>query len=214
MTKNNLIIVDDHSMFLEGLQGLLETEENMNVVLGVKNGNEIIKYLEINSEKNIDLIISDISMPDITGIELTKIIKEKYPSIGVLIISMHNNAEMIEELIQYNVDGYISKNANKPELLQAVNTILEGKKYFSRGIKNTYFEYKQSSGKEKVKLTKREIDVITLIAKEYTTQEIADELFLSKHTIESYRKTLISKLNVRNLAGLTKYALKMKYIKF
>lgn len=214
MTKNNLIIVDDHSMFLEGLQGLLETEENMNVVLGVKNGNEIIKYLEINSEKNIDLIISDISMPDITGIELTKIIKEKYPSIGVLIISMHNNAEMIEELIQYNVDGYICKNANKPELLQAINTILEGKKYFSRTIKNTYFEHKQSSGKEKVKLTKREIDVITLIAKEYTTQEIADELFLSKHTIESYRKTLISKLNVRNLAGLTKYALKMKYIKF
>lgn len=212
MKDYNLIIVDDHSMFLEGIQSLLETEEEYNIVLGTKNGKEIIKYLEINTENEIDLIISDISMPEINGIELTKIIKEKYPSISVLIVSMHNDIEMISQLIKHNVDGFISKSTNKTELLEAITTISKGEKYFSKKIKDVYFQKKIIKKEEKIRLTKREIDVITLIAKEYTTQEIADELFLSKHTIESYRKTLISKLNVRNLAGLTKYALKMKYL--
>ncbi|WP_075344549.1 response regulator transcription factor [Tenacibaculum agarivorans] len=212
MEKFNLIIVDDHSMFREGLEGLVDTEDKYEIALSVKNGNEIIKYLDINSEDNIDLIISDISMPDINGIELTKLIKEKYSTVKVLIISMHIDGEMIEELIQYDVDGYLSKNATKKELLEAIDTILSGKKFFSKTIKEAYFQKKQENNKEKIRLTKREVDVITLIAKEFTTQEIADKLFLSKHTIESYRKTLISKLNVRNLAGLTKYAIKMKYL--
>ncbi len=212
MKKINLIIVDDHAMFREGLEGIVETEKKHNIILSTKNGNEVLKYLDINYQDNIDLIISDISMPDLSGIELTKHVKKKYPNIKVLIISMHTNAEMIDELFSNNVDGYLSKNATKKELLEAMNSILAGNKFFSENIKEIYFQKKQSNNQKKIKLTKREIDVVTLIAKEYTTQEIADQLFLSKHTIESYRKTLISKLNVRNLAGLTKYAIKMKYI--
>ena len=127
---------------------------------------------------------------------------------------MHNDVEMIDNLIENDVDGYVPKNAEKTEFLKAIQTILKGDKYFSKEIKDIYFEDKFLKKKEgKIKLTKREIDVITLIAQEYTTQEIADKLFLSKHTIESYRKNLIAKLSVRNLAGLTKYALKKKYIK-
>jgi DNA-binding NarL/FixJ family response regulator len=109
----------------------------------------------------------------------------------------------------------VPKNAEKEELLTAIDTILKGEKYFSKDIKHIYLENKLSNKrKEEVKLTKREIDVVTLIAKEYTTQEIADKLFLSKHTIESYRKNLMTKLEVRNIAGLTKYAIKMKYINY
>ncbi len=212
MENYNLMIVDDHSMFLEGLQSLLEVEANYNIVLGASSGKDIIKYLEINSGVGIDLIISDISMPGINGIELTKKIKEKYASINVLIISMHNDVGMIDQLVKYNVDGFIPKSTNRIELLQAINMILNGEKYFSKNIKDVYFQSKQFKKEDEIRLTKREVDVITLIAKEFTTQEIADELYLSKHTIESYRKTLISKLNVRNLAGLTKYALKMKYL--
>lgn len=212
MKDYNLIIVDDHSMFLEGMQSLLETEEEYNIVLGAKDGKETIKYLEINPENKIDLIISDISMPEINGIELTKIIKEEYRSINMLIVSMHNDAETVGQLISHNVDGFIPKSANKTELLEAIASILNGEKYFSKKIKDVFFQKKIIKKEEKIKLTKREIDVITLIAKEYTTQEIADKLYLSKHTIESYRKTLISKLNVRNLAGLTKHALKMRYL--
>ena len=123
------------------------------------------------------------------------------------------DANKIEELIKYDIDGYVPKNAEKSELLKAINTIVLGKKYFSKEITDFYTQNAFNKKKDQqIKLSKREVDVIKLIAQEYTTQEIADKLFLSKHTIESYRKNLISKLNVRNLAGITKYALKMGYI--
>ncbi len=211
--KYNLIIVDDHKMFLDGLLSILNTESNYHIVLTAKDGEHIVKYQEINPNEKIDLVITDISMPKVDGITLNKILKEKNPSIKTLVVSMHNDPQMIDNLIEHDVDGYVPKNAEKQELLLAIETILGGKKYFSRDIKDIYLENKFSKKKENtIKLTKREIDVITLIAQEFTTQEIADQLFLSKHTIESYRKNLIAKLSVRNLAGLTKYALKMGYI--
>lgn len=211
--KYNLIIADDHKMFLDGLLSILNSENDYNILLTAKNGKHIAKYVEINPDEKIDLIITDITMPEMDGISLNKIVKERNRNIKTLVVSMHNNPDMIDTLIEHDVDGYVPKNAEKEELLKAIQTILNGEKYFSREIKDIYMENKFSKKKdEEVKLTQREIDVITLIAQEFTTQEIADKLFLSKHTIESYRKNLIAKLNVRNLAGLTKYALKMKYI--
>ena len=209
----NLIIADDHKMFLDGLISILESENDLNIVLTAKSGVNVIKYIDINKDDKIDLVITDISMPDLDGIALNKMIKDKNPQIKTLVVSMHNESEKIDDLIENNVDGYVPKNAEKAELLTAIHTILKGEKYFSKQIKDIYLENKFAKQKEQeIKLTKREIEVITLIAEEYTTQEIADQLFLSKHTVESYRKNLIAKLNVRNLAGLTKYALKMKYI--
>ena len=209
----NLIIADDHKMFLDGLISILESENDLNIVLTAKSGVNVIKYIDINKDDKIDLVITDISMPDLDGIALNKMIKDKNLQIKTLVVSMHNESEKIDELIENNVDGYVPKNAEKAELLTAIHTILKGEKYFSKQIKDIYLENKFAKQKEQeIKLTKREIEVITLIAEEYTTQEIADQLFLSKHTVESYRKNLIAKLNVRNLAGLTKYALKMKYI--
>ncbi|WP_298548336.1 response regulator transcription factor [uncultured Aquimarina sp.] len=211
--KYNLIIADDHKMFLDGLLSILNSEKDYNILLTAKNGKHIAKYLEINPDEKIDLIITDITMPEMDGIALNKIVKQRKSNIKTLVVSMHNNPEMIDNLIEHDVDGYVPKNAEKEELLKAIQTILKGEKYFSREIKDIYMENKFSKKKdEEVKLTQREVDVITLIAQEFTTQEIADKLFLSKHTIESYRKNLIAKLNVRNLAGLTKYALKMNYI--
>jgi DNA-binding NarL/FixJ family response regulator len=210
----NLIIADDHKMFLDGLLSILKSEKKYHILLTAKNGQNIVKYLEINPDEKIDLIITDITMPELDGITLNKIVKEKNSNIKTLVVSMHNDPDMIDTLIENNVDGYVPKNAEKEEFLLAINTILNGDKYFSNEIKDIYTENKFSKQKEnEIKLTQREIDVITLIAEEFTTQEIADKLFLSKHTIESYRKKMISKLNVRNLAGLTKYAIKMGYIK-
>ncbi len=212
--KYSLIIVDDHKMFLDGILSILESESQYEILLTAKNGKQIAKYIEINKEEQIDLVITDISMPELDGISLNKIIKENNKNIKTLVVSMHSDPNLIEKLVSNDVDGYISKNAEKQEFLKAIETILKGEKYFSKQIKDIYLKNKFSKQKkEEIQLTEREIDVITLIAKEYTTQEIADKLFLSKHTIESYRKNLISKLNVRNLAGLTKYALKMNYVK-
>lgn len=206
----NLIIADDHKMFIDGLISILNDAPEFSVILTAKNGAQVEKYLSINGADNIHLLITDLTMPEMDGIELNKIVKSKYPSLKTLVVSMHIDGMMIDKLIKNNVDGYVPKNAEKEELLTAIRSIIKGEKYFSPEIKKAYtdamFENKKM---EEISLTDREKEVLKLIAEENTTQEIADKLFLSKHTIESYRKNLISKLNVKNLAGLTKHALKM-----
>lgn len=211
--KHNLIIADDHKMFLDGLLSILSTESNYNILYTANHGGHVKKYISINTEEQIDLVITDVTMPEVDGIALNKWIKENSNTIKTLVVSMHNTPEIIDALIENNVDGYLQKNSQKEEFLKAIETILSGEKYFSKDIKDIYLQNKFEKNKEKeIKLTKREVEVISLIAEEFTTQEIADKLFLSKHTIESYRKNLITKLNVRNLAGLTKYAIKKGYV--
>ncbi|WP_010520320.1 response regulator transcription factor [Aquimarina agarivorans] len=213
-TKHNIIIVDDHKMFLSGLLSILKSEAQFNILKATHNANEVVKYLTLNADTEVDLIITDINMPEMDGIELHQIIKEKRRDIKTLVISMLNDPEYTNMLIINNVNGYISKNASKQELLLAIESVLKGGNYFSKEIKDAYLQNRLLNKKnEKINLTKREIEVITLIAEEHTTNEIAEILFLSKHTVESYRKNIIRKLEVRNLAGLTKFALKMKYIK-
>lgn len=208
--KYNLIIADDHKMFIDGLKSILKDAPELNVILTAKDGSQVAKYLDINGADNLHLLITDLSMPEMDGIELNTYVKQKYTSLKTLVVSMHIDGGMIDKLIRNNVDGYVPKNAEKEELLNAIRSILKGEKYFSAEIKRAYtdamFEQKKQ---EEISLTKREIEVLRLIAEENTTQEIADTLFLSKHTIESYRKNLISKLQVKNLAGLTKHAIKM-----
>ncbi len=207
---HNLIIADDHKMFVDGLLSILKEAPELSVTLTAKNGAQVVKYLAINGVDNLHLLITDLTMPEMDGIELNKIVKEKYPSLKTLVVSMHIDGDMIDKLIRNNVDGYVPKNAEKDELLTAIRTIISGEKYFSAEIKRAYaYAMFENKKKEEVSLTNREKEVLKLIAEENTTQEIADILFLSKHTIESYRKNLISKLQVKNLAGLTKHAIKI-----
>lgn len=208
--KHNIILADDHKLFLEGLIKLIEKEADLHVLYYAHNGKLVMNYLDQHPDEQVDLVITDISMPDVNGIVLNNHIKENRPEISTLVVSMHTDNNMIDALIQQDVDGYISKNADSDELLAAIKVILKGGKYFSEAIKQEYMNSVFNKEKETLEmLTSREKDVLKLIAEEYTTQEIADKLFLSKHTIESYRKTLILKLKVRNLAGLTRYAVKL-----
>lgn len=203
----SIIIADDHSMFLDGLTSILAGEESINIILTAKSGVQVLKYLRINREEKIDLVITDINMPEMDGVALNDAIKDEFPQIKTLVVSMLEDPKTIKLLTEANVNGYISKNAEKTELLKAINTILKGDNYFSPRIKQVLMDAMFSAKSEPdISLSKRETEVLKLIAQEYTTQEIADQLFLSKHTIESYRKNLISKLGVRNLAGLTRYA--------
>ena len=208
--KYNLIIADDHKMFIDGLISILRDAPEFNIALTAKNGAQVIKYLDINGTDNLHLLITDLTMPEMDGIELNRIVKEKFAALKTLVVSMHIDGGMIDKLIRNNVDGYVPKNAEKEELLTAIRTIVKGEKYFANEIKQAYTDAMFDNRKrEEISLTEREIEVLKLIAEEYTTQEIADKLFLSKHTIESYRKNLISKLQVKNLAGRTKHAIKM-----
>lgn len=208
--KHNIILADDHKMFLEGVIRLIEKEEGLHVLYYAHNGQLVMNYLDQHPDEQVDLVITDISMPDMDGITLNNHIKEKRPEISTLVVSMHTDNNMIDALIQQDVDGFLSKNADSDELLKAIQLILKGEKYFSESVKQGYLNSVFRKEKETLEmLTSRERDVLKLIAEEYTSQEIADKLFLSKHTIESYRKTLILKLKVRNLAGLTRYAVKL-----
>jgi len=206
-TSYSIIIADDHAMFLDGLTSILSEEESINITLTAKTGTQVLKYLKINIEEKIDLVITDINMPEMDGVELNAAIKSEFPEIKILVVSMLEDAKKIKALTEANANGYISKNAEKTELLKAIKSILGGENYFSPRIKQVLMEAMFSEKSEpEISLSKRETEVLKLIAQEFTTQEIADKLFLSKHTIESYRKNLISKLGVRNLAGLTRYA--------
>lgn len=211
MKKYRLVIADDHKMFLDGLLSILSSNEEYDIILTANSGKNVAKYLDINNAKEpIDLVITDVNMPDLNGIELNKHIKSNHPRTKTLVVSMLHDSVTVQTLTKENVDGYVPKNAEKEELLEAIESILGGDKYFSQSIKDVYLKGMFSNEKSLIEsLSKREKEVLKLIAEENTTQEIADKLFLSKHTIESYRKNLISKLEVRNLAGLTKYAIKL-----
>jgi DNA-binding NarL/FixJ family response regulator len=149
-------------------------------------------------------------MPEMDGIEVTKIIKQKHPSIKILIVSTHSNIQMIAKLIRMGADGYLLKNAEKQELLHAINTIQKGETYFCKEV-----EEKNDDNNSKIKsetfyiteLSSREKEILVLIAQEFTGNEIAEKTFISLNTVNTHRRNLISKLNVKNTAGLVKYAI-------
>lgn len=208
--KYNIVLADDHRLFLEGLVRLIKLEDDLHVLYHAHGGKYVAQYVDSHPEETIHLVITDISMPDFDGIALNNHLKATRPEIRTLVVSMHMDVDMVDALVQHDVDGYLSKNADSAEFLTAIRTILRGEKYFSASVKQAYADSAFSRKKETLELlTEREKSILKLIAEEYTTQEIADKLFLSKHTVESYRKTLFAKLNVRNLAGLTRHAIRL-----
>jgi len=207
MEKIKIIIADDHTMFLQGIVSLLENEENITILGKAENGKAVFKIMENDIP---DIILLDISMPEMDGIEVTKIIKQKHPTIKILIVSTHSNIQMIAKLIRMGADGYLLKNAEKQELLHAINTIQKGETYFCKEV-----EEKNDDNNSKIKsetfyiteLSSREKEILVLIAQEFTGNEIAEKTFISLNTVNTHRRNLISKLNVKNTAGLVKYAI-------
>jgi DNA-binding NarL/FixJ family response regulator len=203
----NIALVDDHAMFLDGLAAIFDNEDNINIVFKATSAQEILNCLK---EYDIDIIVTDISMPEMDGIELNIQIKSQFPKVKTLVLSTHNDPDKIEKLIKKDVDGYLLKNAEKGELLEALESIQAGNKYFSRDVKEAYmnqvFHGEEKSGGQ-VKLSRREKEILKYLAEEYTAKEIADLLFISAHTVHTHKKNLISKLHVKNSAGLVKYAI-------
>lgn len=207
MQKINIVIVDDHKMFLQGISLLLDTIENIAITGIATNGQEALLLLD---NKNIDVILLDINMPDMDGIELSKIIKKKYPNIKILIVSTYSNTQIVSRLIRIGIDGYVLKNAGKEILHNAIKTIHNGGTYFTKEIAE-----REQKNKTKLKksqfyvsdLSKREKEILCLIAKELTASEISEQLFISINTVNTHRRNLLSKLNAKNTAGLVKYAI-------
>ncbi|MFT4760206.1 MAG: DNA-binding NarL/FixJ family response regulator [Paraglaciecola sp.] len=210
-----LLIADDHSMFADGIESILATESDIEVVGKCPDGNSVFNFLK---EKTVDLILLDVNLPDMSGIEVSKKLNREYPEIKILAVSMFNEESFVTEILQHGASGYILKNTGKTELLKAIQTVNNGQSYFSKEVTQTIMgslmkNKNEPKKKTKLKISRREKEVLQLIMQEFTTQEIANKLFVSIKTIESHRGSLLSKLNARNTAGLVRIAMEEEILK-
>ncbi|MDX2172447.1 MAG: response regulator transcription factor [Bacteroidota bacterium] len=201
-------IADDHQLVIDGIKLLLSQKHNVKVIGESNNGNDLLQALKDNP---IDFVISDLKMPGINGFTLMSIIKENYPKIPLLVISMSDELEIIYKLFQTEVEGYILKNSGKDELFDAIDNILDGKIHYEKSLMQQIIN-KQKNKIEKstiknVHLSAREIEVLKLIANEKTSKEIAELLFIGKQTVDFHRQNIYEKTQTRTLAGLIKFAI-------
>ncbi len=204
----NIIIADDHQMFIDGVKALLAGEQDMRVTGEALNGKQVLALLE---KEQADVILLDVNMPEMDGIETTRHIRQRWPDVKILMLTMYNNQEFIFGLMNAGASGYILKNTGRAELLEAIHAVTKGKTFYSKEVTETILQnFTKKPGEQKVEaaqLTEREKDVLKLIAQEYNTQEIAAKLYISPNTVETHRKNLLSKLHAKNIAGLVRFAI-------
>ena len=210
-----VFITDDHELYLEGLVLLLNKQPGIQVVGSALTGKELLQKLP---ELQVDILLLDVHLPDTGEEELLKKIRSVHPELKILYLTIMRGTRYIHKLIRHDIHGYILKNTSIEELVKALNSVSEGKKYFSKEINiiDTEQDFRNTVTIEDRKvdeiLSKREIEVLTLICKEYSNSEIAEKLFLSVSTVETHRKNLIAKLGVNNTVGLVKFALRNNLI--
>ena len=212
MSKTKILIVDDHKIVRDGIKSLLDGEKDFVIIGEASDGKEAISFLE---DKNPTLIIMDINMPNMDGIEATRMIKAGFPSIKVLALTMVADSHKIRSMIEAGASGYILKSSNKEDLLTALQNVIKGQVHFSDEATKAILEeminpnLKKSVGFE---ITDREKDVLKLIVDEYTNQEIAEKLFISVRTVDAHRRNLLQKIGAKNTAGLVKFAIENKLV--
>ena len=207
----NIIIADDHTIFLEGITALISSKY-INVVANCKNGQEVLDFLK---EQEVDLVISDINMPVMDGITLVKKITKLYPKTKTMMLSMYEERHIINKAIKAGANGYMSKNAGKKDILNAIENCMKGEKvtfkrqstFTQKSIQNTDKSIKEIS------LTNRERQILKLITQEATNTDISLSLNISKRTVEAHKKNIFLKLGAKNTIGLIKIALKSKLLK-
>ncbi len=203
-----VLLVDDHPLVIDGIQARLEDEGGIEVVGRASNGQEAI---EAAHNLKPDVVLMDISMPVMNGLEATKVLQQQMPETRVLILSMHDNREYMVQLIQSGAKGYILKDVSAAEMVSAVETVYRGGTYFSSSASQTLFsQFDQPHMAEPASasvLTPRESMVLKLLAEGSNNKEIAKALGISVRTVETHRQNIKSKLNIQTAAGLTRYAI-------
>lgn len=212
MKKIRILIADDHKMFRDGLTEILNNEKNITVVGETGDGMEIVSKVK---QSRADVVLMDINMGNSNGIAATADLLANLPDCRVLVLSMYSDSKYIISMLEAGAKGYILKNAGKEEVITAINTIARGDSYFSNGVTSRIMEQLSQSktrkpliASRKIPITPREIEVLKLIAQEYSNAEIARKLFISIRTVDTHRRNLLEKLNLKNTAGLVKYAIK------
>ncbi len=214
MKIQQVAIADDHQIFRQGLSMLLNSMPDIKVVAQAANGKELIDYLQ---KLSIDLVFLDINMPEMNGLDTAQWIKNHFPSIKIVVLTMHTDNQYIKSVLNAGVSGYLLKTADNTQIEKAVNTIIHGNTFFSDEIKKIMNEEQQSTNDLKEialqSLTKRELEVLQLICQGITTQEIAEKLFLSHKTVEGHRSNLMLKTGTKNAVDLVIFAIKNQWIK-
>jgi DNA-binding NarL/FixJ family response regulator len=207
MTDVKLFIVDDHFLVIEGIRSLLEPEKQIEWMGHATTASSCLAFLTGHKP---DVILLDISLPDMSGIDLCKLIKDKYPSVFILGLSTFNQESFISKMMDNGASGYVLKNAGKQELLEAIATVMKGKLFLSLDAAQLMRHTRDKP--DQLVVTRREKEVLGLIAAGYTNAEIADRLLVSVTTIDSHRKNLLEKFKVRNSASLIHMAMIHKII--
>jgi DNA-binding NarL/FixJ family response regulator len=198
-----IFIVDDHPMVVAGLRSLLDKIENIEVAGAVSNAFHAIPFLKNNT---VDVILLDINLPDISGIDLCKKINKEFPKIKILGISTFSERSYISRMIENGASGYLIKSASQEEIAEAIQTVMNGKMYISVSMEHLTRPLSLTPTDALPAITKREKEILGLIAEGFTNNQIAEKLFISPLTVDSHRKNLLTKLNVNNTASLIKLA--------
>lgn len=201
-----LAIAEDHQSLIDGIQLLLKYEDNIEIIGTTNDGEALLKLVRL---KQPNVVITDIRMPKMDGIAATKLIKKEFPHTKVLAFSMFDQSEAVNQMLDAGASGYILKNSALEEVLKAVRAIYNGNMYFDANIKTN--TENNSNKKNKGILTKRQIEILALIAQGKTSREIADELFIGIHTVDTHRKNMIRILGLQGKGELMRYALEKKY---
>lgn len=208
--KFNLIIADDHVMFLDGLYTILSQMPEINEIHLATDGQQVIRIL--SHVQDIDLVISDINMPKMDGLDLLAKVKEIKPEVKFFILSMLDDHRTISKAIKKQADGYMLKFADKEELKSAIAEVLSGNSHFSPAVKDKYMQgvfHPKTS--QDVQLSKREKEILQLLAEELTSNDIAEKLFISVNTVETHRKNILLKTGCKTTIGAVKFAIENGY---
>jgi DNA-binding NarL/FixJ family response regulator len=211
MSKIKIAIADDYKIYRDGLKVGLSADENLSVIAEADNGEDLMKLLETDSP---DVILMDLKMPIMDGMETTKVVRKKYPQIKVLVVTMYEDDKFIIHLMENGANGYLLKNAEPDEIIKAIYSVHENGYYFNDIVNKALLKKLvlknnlKPSFNQNIDLTEREQEVLKHICEEKTAAEIGKEIFLSPRSVEGIRQRLIEKIGVRNTAGLVMFAVK------
>lgn len=210
-SKIRLAIIDDHQIVIDGLHSLLKGHPRYEIVLESTHPEQIVDQLR---KTEVDILLTDVMMPVMSGVELAKLVRQEFPSIKIITLSMNGEGSLVNQMIEESdISGYLLKNIGQSEFIKALDKISEGGIYFSDEVLQEMLkasERKKES--EETHLTNREIEIVRLIEKEYSNKKIAETLFLSERTVETHRKNIFRKTGTNSVIGLIKYAYEHKMI--
>lgn len=206
LTSQKVLLADDHGIYLGGLKFHLDNSQQFEVVGQVSNGREVLEFLRGNE---VDVVVLDVNMPELDGVSTLKQIRNQNRPMKVLMLTAYNDKKLYDQLLELGANGVLNKSDADQLLIEALETICNGASFRSKGVQPSATEAaKRDEFVRRLNITKRELEVLSLVAQEMTSKEIAEKLFISEETAKTHRKNLIKKLEVKGVAGLVKFAFK------